>query len=77
MANHADHLAAVGGHAAVALGSDFDGLITTPKGLTTASDLPLLWAELQSRGWTDEQLRGVRGENFMRAWSAAQATADN
>ena len=68
VADHADYLAKIGGHEVVALGSDFDGYIKKPKGLEDASKVPALWAELARRGWTEEQLRGVRGENFMRAW---------
>lgn len=70
-ADHLDHLAAVGGFGAVALGSDFDGYIKAPTGLETAAELGALWAELARRGWTAEQIRGVRGENFLRAWEAA------
>jgi membrane dipeptidase len=54
----------------VALGSDFDGFIRTPAGLDDASTLGALWDELASRGWTETQLRGLRGENFLRAWDA-------
>jgi len=68
VADHADHLARVGGHGVVALGSDFDGYIRKPAGLEDASKIPALWDELRRRGWTEEQLLGVRGENFMRAW---------
>ncbi len=71
VADHADYLARVGGHEVVALGSDFDGLIKTPQGLPDASAIPALWEELARRGWTAQQLQGVRGENFMRAWTAA------
>lgn len=76
IADHADHLAKVGGHAAVALGSDFDGLITVPKDISDASKLPLLWDELGRRGWTGPQIAGLRGENFMRAWERAIAGAE-
>ena len=69
VADHADYLAKVGGHHVVALGSDFDGFIKKPIGLEDASKIPDLWAELRRRGWTDEQIAGVRGENFMRTWS--------
>ena len=75
VADHADHLAKVGGYGVVALGSDFDGFIKKPKGLEHAGKIPALWAELARRGWTEDQLRGVKGENFMRAWAAAQAAA--
>jgi membrane dipeptidase len=75
VANHADHLAKVGGHAVVALGTDFDGYIRKPSGLEDASKIPALWAEMRRRGWTPAQLRGVQGENFMRAWAAVRAGA--
>jgi len=75
VADHADHLAKVGGHGVVALGSDFDGYIKKPIGLEDASKIPELWAELRRRGWTDVQIRGIRGENFMRAWTAVRAGA--
>ncbi len=75
VADQADYLARVAGHRAVALGSDFDGLITPPAGLSDASAIPTLWVELARRGWTEDQLAGVRGENFMRAWSAVQEGA--
>ncbi len=73
VADHAEYLAKVGGHQVVALGSDFDGFIKKPIGLEDASKIPELWAELRRRGWTDEQIAGVRGENFMRAWSKIRA----
>ncbi len=71
-ADHLDHLRAVGGDGCVALGSDYDGLIKTPAGLEDASTLPALWEELRRRGWTEAQIAGVRGENFLRAWERAQ-----
>jgi membrane dipeptidase len=70
VADHADYLKKVGGAGVVALGSDFDGLIKTPEGLADAGDIPALWAELARRGWTDDELRGVEGGNFMRTWQA-------
>ena len=72
VADHVDYLAKLGGHRVVALGSDYDGMITVPKGLEDASKLPALWTELEERGWTEEQLDGLKGENFLRAWTIAQ-----
>jgi membrane dipeptidase len=68
VADHADHLAKIGGRQVVALGSDFDGFIKKPVGLEDASKLGALWQELELRGWTQEELQGLRGENFLRAW---------
>jgi len=76
VADHAEHLAQVGGHGVVALGSDFDGFIRKPEGLADAGAIGGLWAELGRRGWTEAQLAGVRGENFLRAWTQVQAAAD-
>lgn len=75
VADHADHLRAVGGVGVVALGSDYDGLITPPPDLKDASKLPALWAELRRRGWSESDLLLVRGENFLRAWAAGRSIA--
>jgi len=66
---HADHIAKLVGHQALALGSDFDGLIQPANGLATAADLDALWLALRHAGWTREQIDGLRGGNFYRAWS--------
>ena len=75
VADHADAIARIGGFPSVALGSDFDGIIKVPTGLEDASRLPALWAELRSRGWTEAQIRGMRGENFLRVWEAVEHAA--
>lgn len=73
VADHADHIAGVGGRACLAIGSDFDGYIKKPADLRTEADLPVLLAELRSRGWTEAELDGLRGGNFLRAWEAVTA----
>lgn len=75
VADHADHIRSVAGPGVVALGSDFDGFIKKPAGLPDAGQIPALLQELAGRGWTDAELRGLRGENFLRAWAAVQAGA--
>ena len=40
IADHIEHVAAVAGEDAVALGSDFDGFLPLPRGLRDAADLP-------------------------------------
>lgn len=70
VADHLDHLRARGGIGVVALGSDYDGIITPPDDLPDASALGRLWEELRRRGWSEEDLAAVRGENFLRAWQA-------
>ncbi len=69
IADHIDHLKKVGGFTCIALGSDYDGLITPITGVGDASKLPVLWEELRRRGYTDAELRAIKGENFMRVWN--------
>ncbi|MBN1336112.1 MAG: membrane dipeptidase [Deltaproteobacteria bacterium] len=72
-ADHADHLRTVGGEAVVALGTDFDGWIRTPAGLASEADLPALWAALGDRGWSEAEIAGMQGANFLRAWRSVWA----
>ncbi len=67
--DHVEHLAKLCGADKIGLGSDLDGGLTpenTPQGIDTISDLPLLADELQSRGWTSDQLAGFCGANWWR-----------
>ncbi|MES2640033.1 MAG: membrane dipeptidase [Myxococcota bacterium] len=75
-ADHVEHLRDIGGIGVVALGSDFDGLITPPPDIATASSLGVLWDELRRRGWTEPAIQAVRGENFLRAWWVARSLAN-
>lgn len=63
---HLEHVVDVGGEGAAALGSDWDGLITTPRDMPTAADLPVLLAGMRARGWSDERVRKVAGANYLR-----------
>lgn len=76
VADHLDHLRAIGGAGVVALGSDWDGIIQPARGLADASGVPVLIEELRRRGWTETEIAGFRGENFLRAWQAALDAAD-
>ena len=40
-----------------------------------AKRFPALFAELARRGWSDDDLRRLAGENFLRAWERAEAVA--
>ena len=44
-------------------------------GLEDVSTFPALLAELSRRGWTEEDMAKVAGENVLRAWREAEATA--
>lgn len=52
----------------VALGSDFDGGPTPPKGIRDIRDLPLLTEAMLQRGWPEDRIRKFLGGNLMRVF---------
>jgi membrane dipeptidase len=71
--DHIEHVLKVGGPGSAGIGTDFDGIDDPPKGLEDVSKLPGLTEELLRRGHSDEEVRGVLGENFLRFWERADA----
>jgi len=60
----------------VGLGSDFDGIEHTPKGLEDVSKFPDLVAELLRQGLSDEDVSKVVGGNLLRVWKEVDAVAE-
>jgi len=75
VADHVEHIRDVAGIDHVGLGSDFDGGERLPEGLEDVSRFPALLAELLRRGWTDDGIRKVAGENALRVLAEAEAAA--
>ncbi len=75
VADHIEHIRKVAGIDCVGIGSDFDGIPTTPDGLDGVDKLPLLLVELARRGWTDDELAKVAGGNILRVMREAEAVA--
>jgi membrane dipeptidase len=75
VADHVVHIREVAGIDHVGLGSDFDGMDATPTGLDGVDKYPALLAELMHRGWTDEDLEKLAGENVLRVLDAAEAVS--
>ncbi len=75
VADHIDHIRAVAGIDHVGIGSDFDGIGSTPEGLEDVSDFPALLAELARRGYSDEEIAKVAGLNILRVMDEAEAVA--
>ncbi|MFH1129898.1 MAG: dipeptidase [Pseudomonadota bacterium] len=63
---HLSHLIKVGGEDLPALGSDFDGLATPPRGLEDISRLPNLTATMLQEGLSSSQVAKILGENVLR-----------
>ncbi|WVW80347.1 hypothetical protein I302_102327 [Kwoniella bestiolae CBS 10118] len=56
----------------VGIGSDYDGIESTPKGLEDVSKYPYLFAELLKRGWTELELSLLSGGNFLRVFRGVE-----
>jgi membrane dipeptidase len=55
------------------LGTDFFGMERAPTGLQTMAELPNLTAGLVARGYSDEVIRKVLGENYLRVFDQVWA----
>jgi len=51
------------------IGSDMDGFTWNLRGLREVSDLPNLTAALLDKGFSEQEVRGILGENFLRVLS--------
>jgi len=72
VADHIEHIRKVAGVKHIGLGGDYDGNSDWPEGLEDVSSYPLLFAELIRRGWSDEDLTLLAGENVLRALAKAE-----
>ena len=61
-----DHVAKVAGIDHVGIGSDFDGIMSVPQGLEDVSKVPNLTRVLLKRGYSEEDIKKIMGENFLR-----------
>lgn len=68
--DHIDYVAHLVGPDYVGLGSDFDGMTAQPLEMDDVTDLPRITQALQERGWSDEAIRKILGENLLRVWRA-------
>lgn len=75
VADHIDHVVDLVGIEHVGIGSDFDGIFALPKGLQDAADYPNLIEELLRRGYFDEDVAAIFGENLLRVWTAVERHA--
>ncbi len=75
VADHIEHIRDVAGIDHVGIGSDFDGIPTYVQGLEDVSTFPALFMELARRGWSDEELEKLAGENLLRVMRQTEAVA--
>lgn len=72
LADHIDHVVKIAGIDHVGLGSDYDGVSMLPDQLKDVSSYPVITQELLNRGYSEEQIRKVFGENILRAMREAE-----
>ena len=75
VANHIEHVVEVAGIDHVGIGSDFDGITSTPVGMEDVSTYPELFAELSRRGWSEADMAKLAGENILRVMREAEEAA--
>ena len=73
--DHIDHIKKIAGIDYVGIGSDYDGVPFLPEGMQGMEDLVLVTYEMLRRGYTEQEIRKVLGENFLRAFSKAEQVA--
>ena len=66
--DHIDHIVKVAGIETPAIGTDYDGAITPPPGLRNGLHFPRLVQALLDRGYGEEAIRKILGENFLRSF---------
>jgi membrane dipeptidase len=70
LAAHVDHICQMAGDARhVGLGSDFEGgfgLDSVPAGIDTIADLQKLAPILEGKGYNNEEVKAILGENWLR-----------
>ncbi|MFS8525266.1 MAG: dipeptidase [Limnochordales bacterium] len=73
---HVDHIVDLVGPGHVGLGSDFDGISSTPEGAEDVARLPAVTEALAARGYGDEEIRAILGGNFLRVFRQILQPAD-
>jgi Zn-dependent dipeptidase, microsomal dipeptidase homolog len=68
--DHLDYIVNLIGVDHVGLGSDFDGISSTPQQLDDVTDFPVITRELLARGYSKKDIRKILGGNFIRILKA-------
>ncbi len=63
---HIKYIAEKAGVQHVGLGSDFDGIVMTPKGLENASKISKIPILLDQEGFSTNEISKIMGDNFLR-----------
>lgn len=67
---HMEHVIKVAGEDAVAIGTDYDGMVIPPAGLGEVTRLPVLVQCMLTAGWSERRIRGALGANALKTFAA-------
>ncbi|KAL9095638.1 MAG: hypothetical protein Q9165_002070 [Trypethelium subeluteriae] len=73
---HIRHIGELIGYDYVGIGSDFDGIQSTPTGLEDVSKFPELVQEMLRQGVSDKDAAKVVGRNLLRVWKEVDKVAE-
>lgn len=74
--DHFDHVVDIAGIDHVGIGSDYDGVgDTLPTGLKDVSTYPVLIEGLLRRGYTEQDIKKILGDNLLRVWESVEQIA--
>jgi membrane dipeptidase len=68
--DHLEYIIKIAGIDHVGLGSDFDGITSSPTGLDDVADFPNITKELVARGFSRKDIDKILGGNFIRVFKA-------
>ncbi|XP_060110294.1 dipeptidase 3-like [Heteronotia binoei] len=77
LADHFDHIKTTIGAEYIGIGAEYDGVNEHPEGLEDVSKYPTLIQTLLDRGWSDDEVRGVLRENFLRVFRQVEKVRDD
>jgi membrane dipeptidase len=75
LAAHIEHVRDIAGIDHVGIGSDYWGMLDGPIGLEDVSGFPHLFAALIYRGWSEEDLSKLAGQNLLRVMRQVETVA--
>jgi membrane dipeptidase len=70
--DHLDYIVKLAGVDHVGIGSDFDGISSSPQQLDDVTSFPLITKELLKRGYKKTAIDKILGGNFIRVFNACQ-----
>lgn len=75
--DHIDHIAKIAGVDHVGLGSDYDGVPALPKQLQDVATYPVITQGLLDRGYSEEEIKKILGENIFRVFEQVELVANS